>query len=42
MMGLTATITSQVMQDVKGILNISRCLLFKSSFNRPNLFYEVS
>lgn len=39
--GLTATITTKVLNDVKDILNISSCLHFKASFNRPNLFYEV-
>ena len=43
-MGLTATITSSVCDDVKNILNLgqnSPCLKFKASFNRPNLYYEV-
>ena len=43
-MGLTATITSSVCDDVKGILNMGQstpCLKFKASFNRPNLYYEV-
>ena len=43
-MGLTATITSTVCDDVKNILNMgqtSPCLQFKASFNRPNLYYEV-
>ena len=43
-MGLTATITSKVCDDVENILNIgqtSPCLKFKASFNRPNLYYEV-
>ena len=39
--GLTATMTSQVQSDVKKILNITNCLNFKASFNRPNLYYEV-
>ena len=39
--GLTATITEQVLSDVKSILNVKSCLHFKASFNRPNLFYEV-
>ena len=40
-MGLTATSTSHVTEDVKKILNIQKCLVFKSPLNRPNLFYEV-
>lgn len=43
-MGLTATITSSVCDDVKNILNMGQntpCLKFKASFNRPNLYYEV-
>ena len=40
-LGLTATATQAVIDDVKKILNIPRSLLFKSSFNRPNIFYEV-
>ena len=41
-LGLTATATSRVIEDVKKILNLnSNCVLLKSSFNRPNLFYEV-
>lgn len=41
-LGLTATATSRVIQDVQKILNIPGCLILKASFNRPNLFYEVS
>lgn len=40
-LGLTATATTKVLEDVKKILNIPNCHLFKASFNRPNLFYEV-
>ncbi|XP_053385298.1 ATP-dependent DNA helicase Q1-like [Mercenaria mercenaria] len=40
-LGLTATATTSVLEDVKKILNIQNCLLFRASFNRPNLFYEV-
>ena len=40
-LGLTATATKNVIEDVKKILNIPNCVLFKASFNRPNLFYEV-
>ena len=40
-MGLTATSTAHVTEDVKKILKIEKSLLFKSALNRPNLFYEV-
>ena len=39
--GLTATSTSHVTEDVKKILSIQTALTFKSPMNRPNLFYEV-
>lgn len=41
-LGLTATATTKVVDDVKKILGLQEdCVLFKASFNRPNLFYEV-
>ena len=41
-LGLTATATTKVVDDVKKILGLQQdCVLFKASFNRPNLFYEV-
>ena len=39
--GLTATATPNVIVDVQKILNIEGCLVFKDSFFRPNLKYEV-
>ena len=39
--GLTATATTKVILDVQKMLSIQGCLIFKSSFNRPNLYYEV-
>jgi ATP-dependent DNA helicase Q1 len=39
-LGLTATATQTVIDDLKKILNIPKCVLFKASFNRPNIFYE--
>ena len=42
MLGLTATATTHVLDDVKKILNIQDCQLFRASFNRPNLYYEVN
>ena len=41
-LGLTATATARVIEDVQKILDIQGCLILKASFNRPNLFYEVS
>jgi ATP-dependent DNA helicase Q1 len=39
--GLTATSTPHVTDDVKKILSIQTCLVFKSPLNRANLYYEV-
>lgn len=41
-LGLTATATTSVLEDVRKILNIEHCKIFRASFNRPNLFYEVN
>ena len=48
LVALTATATERVKLDVVSILKMhgpggpaSRCITFASSFNRPNLFYEV-
>ncbi len=38
---LTATATPKVQQDIQKNLHMNNAALFKSSFNRPNLFYEV-
>lgn len=38
---LTATATQKVREDIKKILGIPGAKEFKSSFNRPNLYYEV-
>ncbi|WP_231459947.1 DNA helicase RecQ [Pedobacter sp. Leaf132] len=38
---LTATATPKVQQDIMKNLGMSEATLFKSSFNRPNLFYEI-
>ncbi|XP_054282691.1 ATP-dependent DNA helicase Q1-like [Macrosteles quadrilineatus] len=40
-LGLTATATSKVTLDVQKMLGIQGCIVFKASFNRPNLYYEV-
>jgi ATP-dependent DNA helicase RecQ len=39
--GLTATATPKVQEDIIKNLGISDAKVFKDSFNRPNLFYEV-
>lgn len=38
---LTATATPKVQQDIQKNLNMGDANIFKSSFNRPNLYYEV-
>ena len=38
---LTATATSKVQDDIVKNLGIKNAEVFKSSFNRPNLFYEI-
>ena len=41
-LGLTATATKNVIDDVKKLLGLERgCLVLRSTFNRGNLFYEV-
>ncbi|XP_075231518.1 ATP-dependent DNA helicase Q1-like [Lycorma delicatula] len=40
-LGLTATATSKVTIDVQKMLEIQGCIVLKSTFNRPNLYYEV-
>lgn len=41
-LGLTATATNNVISDVKKILGVeSDTVMFRGSFNRQNLFYEV-
>ena len=41
MIGLTATATPKVQEDILKNLGITEAKTFKASFNRPNLFYEV-
>lgn len=41
MLALTATATPRVQHDTAVQLGLESCLLFRSSFNRPNLSYEV-
>jgi len=38
---LTATATPKVQHDIQKNLGMSEATVFKSSFNRPNLYYEV-
>ncbi|MCQ2334712.1 MAG: DNA helicase RecQ [Paludibacteraceae bacterium] len=38
---LTATATPKVQQDIQKNLGMMKAKVFKSSFNRPNLYYEV-
>lgn len=39
--GLTATATPKVQEDILKNLRITDAITFKASFNRPNLYYEV-
>ncbi len=38
---LTATATPKVQQDILKTLQMTDAIIYKSSFNRPNLYYEV-
>lgn len=38
---LTATATPKVQDDIQKTLGMSNAVVFKESFNRPNLYYEV-
>jgi len=39
--GLTATATEKVQEDILKTLGMNHAKTFKASFNRPNLFYDV-
>jgi len=39
--GLTATATPKVQEDILKNLGMSDAITFKASFNRPNLYYEI-
>src|SRR5690606_15862525 len=39
--GLTATATPKVQEDILKNLNMQDATTFKASFNRPNLYYEI-
>lgn len=38
---LTATATPKVQEDIQKTLGMTNAVVFKESFNRPNLYYEV-
>lgn len=38
---LTATATPKVLDDIQKNLGMTDAVIFKSSFNRPNLYYEI-
>jgi len=38
---LTATATPKVQDDIQKTLGMTNALVFKDSFNRPNLYYEI-
>ena len=41
LIALTATATPKVQHDIQKNLGMTDAMVFKSSFNRPNLYYEV-
>ena len=41
LIALTATATPKVQSDIQKNLGIDKAELFKASFNRPNLYYEI-
>ena len=41
LIALTATVTPKVQMDIQKNLGMSDASVFKSSFNRPNLYYEI-
>ena len=41
LIALTATATPKVQMDIQKNLSMTNATVFKSSFNRPNLFYEI-
>ncbi|KAI4341997.1 hypothetical protein MLD38_026661 [Melastoma candidum] len=40
-LALTATATASVKEDVVRALGLANCIIFRQSFNRPNLWYSV-
>ena len=41
LMALTATITKDALRDAQACLKVKDCHVFRQTFNRPNLFFEV-
>ncbi|VDN00256.1 unnamed protein product [Thelazia callipaeda] len=41
LLGLTATATDDVIDDVRNMLGIPEAVIFRAGFNRPNLHYSV-
>ena len=41
MLGLTAIATTKLINDVRQLLEITCCILFRAPFNRKHLFNEV-
>ncbi|XP_070551110.1 ATP-dependent DNA helicase Q1-like isoform X1 [Ptychodera flava] len=41
LLGLTATATQHILEDVKNLLNVPYCTVLRASYDRPNLYYEV-
>lgn len=40
-LGTTATATTEVIADIQKMLNLSKPIILKAEFNRPNLYYHV-
>ena len=40
-LGLTATASAKVLDEVREMLSLKDCLVLRASYNRANLFYEV-
>ena len=40
-LGLTATASAKVLSECQNLLCLKMCLVFRASYNRPNLFYEL-
>ena len=40
-LGLTATASTKVLSECQNLLCIKKWLVFRASYNRPNLFYEI-
>lgn len=40
-LALTATATASVREDVVQALGLKKCIIFRQSFNRPNLWFVL-